>query len=68
MPEELSRSTECLVNMQISAASTVSGLEGEVMTLKRCLVPRAFFKRSSKDKAKQQASYAARVLAREYSA
>jgi hypothetical protein len=53
--------------MQISAASTLSGLEGEVMTLKRCLVPRAFFKRSSKDKTQQQASYAARVLARDYS-
>ena len=51
---------------QIAPAKTVPGL-GEVITSRRhCLVPRAFFKHSAKDKDRLQASHASRVLAGAY--
>lgn len=53
--------------IQIAPAKSVPGL-GEIITSRpHCLVPRAFFKHSARDKTRMQASHAARVLAGAYS-
>ena len=53
--------------VQIKPAQCVPGLGEMIATRPKCLVPRAFFKHSAKDKSRQQASLTARVLASVYS-
>jgi len=52
--------------VQIKPAQSVPGLGEMIATRPKCLVPRAFFKHSAKDKSRQQAALAARVLASAY--